>query len=216
MLLVDLGDGLLLSLLVDMGDKVGGEVQDALKVARRDIEQQAQAARRTLDVPDVRNRRRQFDVAHPLPAYLRAGDLDAALVTDGAGVADPLVLAAVALPVLGGTEDALAEKTAVLRLQRPVVDGLGLGDFSVGPAADAFRRREHDLDGVKVVDVQHAAAVPAITAGVSVPTSAGTTAVAASERGVIGDWRQRTLDTAELINSGRHSSSETGDVRRET
>ena len=102
--LVDLGDRLLLALLVDLGDEVGGEVEHPLQVARRDVEQQPEPARGALDVPDVGDRRGQLDMAHPLPSHLGPGDLDAALVADGAGVADPLVLAAVALPVLGRTD----------------------------------------------------------------------------------------------------------------
>src|ERR1700746_3888540 len=60
-------------------------------------------------------------------ADLGAGRLDAAPLADDSLVADPLVLAAVALPVLGRTEDALAEDPVFLRLQRAVVDRLGLG-----------------------------------------------------------------------------------------
>ena len=57
----------------------------------------------------------QLDVAHALAAHLGARHLDAALVADDALVADALVLAAVALPVLGGTEDVLAEEAVLLR-----------------------------------------------------------------------------------------------------
>ncbi len=148
-------------------------------------------------------------MAHPLTANFGAGDFDAALIADRAGVADALVLAAVALPVLGGTEDALAEEAAVLRLQRPVVDGLWLGDFAVGPAANAFRRGEHDLDGVEIVDVEDAAAIATVTSGVSISASPESSCYrTATGCGTVGDWRQRTLDTAEIINSCRHSSSE--------
>ena len=74
--------------------------------------------------------RGQVDVAHPLAADLGAGDLDAAALADDALVTDALVLAAVALPVLGRTEDALAEQAVLLRLERAVVDRLGLGDLT--------------------------------------------------------------------------------------
>src|SRR4029077_4219895 len=50
-----------------------------------------------------------------------------------AAVTDALVLAAVALPVLHGAEDALAEQAVALRLEGPVVDGLGLGDLAPRP-----------------------------------------------------------------------------------
>src|SRR5206468_8465905 len=149
------GGKALACLLVDAGDDVQREVQDALEVARADVEQDAEPARRALEVPDVADRAGQLDVAHALAADLRASDLDAARVADDALVPDPLVLAAVALPVLGGTEDALVEETVLLRLERAVVDGLGLGDLALRPFADLIRARERDPDRVEVIDFEH-------------------------------------------------------------
>src|SRR5205085_2072004 len=97
--------------------------------------------------------RRQVHVAHALAAHLGARDLDAAALTHDALVADALVLAAVALPVLGRTEDALAEQPVLLGLERAVVDGLRLGDLAGAPASDLLGRGERDLDRVEVVDV---------------------------------------------------------------
>ena len=99
--------------------------------------------------------RGQIDVAHALAADLRARDLDAAALAHDALVADALVLAAVALPVLGRTEDALAEEPVLLGLERAVVDRLGLGHLARAPAADLLGGGEGDLDGVEVVDVDH-------------------------------------------------------------
>ena len=59
----------------------------------------------------------QLDVAHALAAHLGARHFDAALVADDALVADALVLTAVALEVLGGPEDLLAEEPVLLRLR---------------------------------------------------------------------------------------------------
>src|SRR5439155_3378910 len=106
-----------------------GEVEDLLELLRRHVEQVADPRGDALEEPDVRDRRGQVDVAHPLAADLRARDLHAAALADDALVADPLVLAAVALPVLRGTEDALAEEPVLLGLERAVVDGLRLGDL---------------------------------------------------------------------------------------
>ena len=75
--------------------------------------------------------RSEFDVAHALATDLRPGDFDAALVAHDALEPNPLVLAAIALPVLGGTEDALTEQPVLLRLECPVIDGLRLGDLAV-------------------------------------------------------------------------------------
>ena len=115
------------------GDHVGREVDDLLEVLRGEVEQVAEPARDTLEVPDVGDRSGQLDVAHPLAAHLGAGHLDAAALADDALEADALVLAAVALPVPGGTEDLLAEEAVLLRLERAVVDGLRLLDLAVRP-----------------------------------------------------------------------------------
>src|SRR4030095_1720811 len=49
---------------------VGLEVEDALQVAERHVEQVADAAREPLEEPDVADRARQLDVAHALAAHL--------------------------------------------------------------------------------------------------------------------------------------------------
>ena len=84
-------------------------------------------------------------------------DLHAAALADDALESDPLVLAAVALPVPRGTEDALAEQAVLLRLQRPVVDRLRLLDLTVGPCADLVRGGQADPELIEVVHVQHVA-----------------------------------------------------------
>src|SRR5213076_3407018 len=131
--LVEVGRALL---DVDRRDDRRGEVQDLLQLARGDVEQVADARRHSLEEPDVRDGRGEVDVAHALAAHLLARDLDAAALADDALVADALVLAAVALPVLGGTEDALAEETVALGLERAVVDRLRLRDLAGRPLAD--------------------------------------------------------------------------------
>src|SRR5262249_2849859 len=134
-------------------DDRGGEVEDLLELARRDVEQVADAAGDALEEPDVRDGRGQVDVAHALAPNLLARHLDAAPLADDALVADALVLAAVALPVLRRTEDALAEEPVALRLQRSVVDGLGLGDLARGPVADLLARGKSDPDRIEIIDV---------------------------------------------------------------
>src|SRR5439155_21888260 len=110
-LLLDALQRLLALVLVDARDDVQGEVEDPLQVAGADVEQDAHARRRALEVPDVADRGCELDVAHPLAAHLGTGDLHATLVADDPLVADALVLPAVALPVLAGTKDALVEET---------------------------------------------------------------------------------------------------------
>ena len=139
---------------------VRGEVDDPLEVLRRQVQQVAQAAGDALEVPDVRDRSGQLDVAHAVAADLAARDLHAAALADDALEPDPLVLAAVALPVPRGTEDALAEQAVLLRLQGPVVDGLRLLDLAVGPRPDLIRGGQADPELIEVVDVQHVSCSP--------------------------------------------------------
>ncbi len=146
--------------LVDGGDHVGREVDDLLEVLRGQVEQVAQPARHALEVPDVGHRGGELDVAHPLAAHLGAGDLDAAALADDALEAHPLVLAAVALPVPGGTEDLLAEEAVTLGLERAVVDGLRLLDLAVAPRADVVRGGQADLKLVEEVNVEHFGCFP--------------------------------------------------------
>jgi hypothetical protein len=140
---------------VDRGDQVGREVDDLLEVLGRQVQQVAQPARNALEVPDVRDGSGQLDVAHPLTTHLGAGHLDAAALADDALEADALVLAAVALPVAGRTEDLLAEEPVLLRLEGAVVDGLGLLDLAVRPLTDVVRGGEADAQLVEEVDVEH-------------------------------------------------------------
>jgi hypothetical protein len=91
-------------------------------------------------------------VTHALAADLGACDLNPAALAHDSLVTNALVLAAVALPVLGRTEDLLAEQAVALRLQGAVVDGLRLRDLAGGPVADLLRRREPDLVDLEIED----------------------------------------------------------------
>ena len=79
----------------------------------------------------------------------------AALLADHAAVLQPLVLAAQALVVLDRPEDLRAEQAVALRLERAVVDRLGLLDLAVRPAADLLRRREPDADRVEFLFLRY-------------------------------------------------------------
>ena len=127
---LELGQVAPASLLVHPGDDRCCEVEDLLELLGSHVEQVPDAARDALEEPDVADRSGEVDVAHALTAHLGPRHLDAAALADDALVADALVLAAVALPVLGRTEDALAEEAVLLRLERAVVDRLGLGDLA--------------------------------------------------------------------------------------
>ena len=145
-----LGDLLFLVQRTRVDDDVGLEVEDALEVPERQVEEVPDPARKALEEPDVRDRGRELDVPHPLAPDLRLRHLDAALVADDAPVLHPLVLAAEAFPVGDGSEDLRAEETVALRLEGPVVDRLRLGDLAEGPGAELLGTRQGDLDRVEV------------------------------------------------------------------
>ncbi len=138
-LVLEVGEVLGALLAVDRCDDRRGEVEHLLELARSDVEEVADAARDALEEPDVRDRRREVDVTHALAPHLLPRHLDAAALADDALVPDALVLAAVALPVLRGTEDALAEEPVALGLQGAVVDGLRLCDLAHRPVTDLLR-----------------------------------------------------------------------------
>ena len=135
--------------LAGIGDDIGGEIQHLFKDAGADVEQQTHAGGNALEIPDMGNGRGELDVTHALAANLGARNFHAAAVADLALVADLLILAAVALPVLGGAKDALAEQAIALGLEGAVVDGLRLFDFAVRPFTDHLRRSDADFDRVK-------------------------------------------------------------------
>ncbi len=154
-LVLEGGQVVVAQLGVHRGDHVGREVDDLFQVLRGQVEQVAQPARHALEVPDVRDRRGQLDVAHALTTHLGPGHLDAAALTDDALEPDALVLAAVALPVASRSEDLLAEQAVLLRLQGAVVDRFGLLDLAEGPLADVIGGGETNTELVEEVDVKH-------------------------------------------------------------
>ncbi len=132
-----------------LGDDVVLEIEDALDVLQRHVEQRADARRQRLQEPDMRDGSSQLDVAHALAADAREGNLDAALLADDALVLHALVLAAQALVVLDRAEDARAEETVTFRLERAVVDRLRLLDLAERPGQDLFRACQRDPDRIE-------------------------------------------------------------------
>src|SRR6185436_3270780 len=81
--------------------------------------------------------------------HARQRHLDAALLADDALVLHALVLAAQALVILDRPEDTRAEQAVTLRLERAVVDRLGLLDLAVGPGQNLLRARDRNADLVE-------------------------------------------------------------------
>ena len=128
---------------------VGFEVEDALEVLQRHVEQKPDARRQRLQEPDMRDRRGERDVAHALAPDARQRHLDAALLADDALVLHALVLTAQALVILDRPEDARAEQAVALGLERAVIDRLRLLDLAERPRQDLLRARDRDLDLVE-------------------------------------------------------------------
>src|SRR5581483_2039577 len=74
-------------------------------------------------------------------------------------------------PVPRRTEDLLAEQTVLLRLERPVVDGLGLLHLAVAPLTDVVRRGQADTQLVEHGDVEQD--VPSFLCESQMVTAAG-------------------------------------------
>ena len=146
---VELGHGLLgielcggsgidhdITLVVDHGvELLGGESEKVTNLVGERAE-----------VPDMSYGHNELDVTHTLAAHLFLGDLDLTAVARDALVADALVFAAMALVVLDGTEDALAEKAVALGLVGAVVDGLGFQHFAARLLENLLGRCKSDGD----------------------------------------------------------------------
>src|SRR5690606_1526982 len=122
-----------------LGDDVVLEIENALDVLERHVEQRADAARQRLEEPDVRDRSGQLDMAHALAANARQRDFDAALLADDALVLHALILAAQALIVLYRTKDPRPEQSITLGLERTAVYRLRLLGPADGPRPDHIR-----------------------------------------------------------------------------
>ena len=136
------------------------EINDLLNIAQGHVKQDRHIAGNPLQVPNMGDRSRQLDEAHAVAPHPAFGDLNTATFADDAAVPHPLVLAAMAFPILGRSEDLLAEEPVHLGLEGAVVDRFRLGhltnDLPIGqgalaPLHDPLRRGKRDLDVVEVV-----------------------------------------------------------------
>src|SRR5579884_173901 len=129
------------------------EINNFFELARRHVEQNADAAGHALEVPNMAYGRCELDMAHALAANFRARDLHAAAIADHAFEADPLILAAVAFPVFGGPEDLFAEQAVAFGLEGAIVDGFRFLDLAERPSTDLFGRSKSDAHRIEIVDV---------------------------------------------------------------
>ena len=95
------------------------------------------------------NRRCQFNMSHTLSADAGLGYFNTTAVADNAFISDLFIFAAVALPVLAGSENPLTEQTVPFGLECSVVDRLRLCYLASGPLTNLLRGRKSDLDRIK-------------------------------------------------------------------
>ena len=132
-------------------DAVSLEVQNALDITQRDIQNHTHARGKALEEPNMRHRAGQFNVAHAFTAHFGKGYFHAALFANDAAVLQTLVLTAQAFVVLNRSENFGAEQTIAFRLKGTIVNRFRLFYFAVGPRTDLFRRCKTNLDRVKVI-----------------------------------------------------------------
>ena len=88
-------------------------------------------------------------MAHAVAPNARQRHFDAAFLADDALVFHALVLAAQAFVILDRTEDARAEQTVALGLERAVIDRLRLLDLAERPGENLLRAGDRNLDLVE-------------------------------------------------------------------
>ena len=88
---------------------VGGKIQHLLQSSGGEVQDQAHTAGDSFKIPDMGHGSSQLNMPHALPADIGLGNFHAAAIADYAFIADFLILSAVTLPVLAGSEDAFTE-----------------------------------------------------------------------------------------------------------
>ncbi len=91
----------------------------------------------TFEKPDMASRHGEFNMPHAFATNASERHFHAATVANDAAMFDALVFSAGTFPILHRTENAFAEQAAFFRLERAVIDRLGILDFAFAPRTDA-------------------------------------------------------------------------------
>ena len=83
-------------------------------------------------------------MTHALATHTGESNLHTAAITNHTLVFNTLVFTARALPVTSWTKDTLTEETALFGFEGAVIDGLGIFDLSLAPAAHGIGRCHRD------------------------------------------------------------------------
>ena len=92
------------------------------------------------------NRGCELNMPHALAPHFGKRDFNAALFANDTLVLHALVLAAQAFVILHGSKNARAKKSIAFRLERTVVDGFRLFDFTERPLQDLFGRSNRNAN----------------------------------------------------------------------
>jgi hypothetical protein len=111
-------------------------INDTLQLLGREAENIADFVRQTLEEPDMYYRNYEADMAHTFAAHLFLRYFHTTAIAYDTFISDTLILSAVALIVLYGTEDTFAEKTVALGFVRAIVNSFGLEHFAIAALKD--------------------------------------------------------------------------------
>ena len=121
-------------------NNVGSKVENLLHSPWWNIQNQAHAAGDTLEIPNMRYRSSQLNMAHTLTAYLGTSDLNTTAITDSTLMTDTFILTAMTFPITSWSKNFLAEKTILLWLQSTIVNSLWLQYLAMRPLTNLVRR----------------------------------------------------------------------------
>ena len=74
------------------------EIENFLELTERHVEKRTDSARQTLQKPDMRDGRGEFDMSHALPAHLGLNDFDTALIAHDARGASSVYICRTDIP----------------------------------------------------------------------------------------------------------------------
>ncbi len=130
-------------------------IDDRLQFFGRDTQQVTDLGRQRAEVPDVHHRHDEGDVSHSFATHLFLRHLDTATVAHDPLVTDPLVLSAVALIILHGTENAFAKQSVAFGFIGTVVDRFGFEHLAAGLCQNLLGRRQSNRDrAVTAIHIQ--------------------------------------------------------------
>ena len=136
-------------------DDIRGEVKHSFQITRRHIQKQTHSRGNSFKIPDMADGGGKFDMSHAFASDFGFGDFDTAAVTDGAFKTNTLIFTAVTFPIASGAEDAFAKEAVAFGLESAIVNGFGLLDFAVRPAANNIGRSKRDTHRVENINVEH-------------------------------------------------------------